>query len=242
MGLPTNIITKVTKIIRYDIGQYLNDFVSFIDKDRTKILDYYSGSITRPNRVAFRNLKKLFTQAYEVNALMELNRDRMTGPEYWEVLSLLTQIEEGLNTIENSSKWLRSIITKNNFSPDIEVQTVLKQFQTLEQLARELGSSSSESDWIRIALRNDIAEEDYNSEGGNVIETRYFNRLNFNIESVVDNINGEKIYGLDLDRSLTFADDDLLALSYKETVVQAVNILAQLTKGKTPEFPEDGIK
>jgi hypothetical protein len=242
MALPTNIITKVIKIIRYDITAYLNDYASFINRDRIKIYSYYSGRTSRPNKKAFLNLKALLSTTQDINGLIEIHRNRMNSAQFWEVLELFTQIEESLLTIDNSSKWLRSVITKNNFSPAVEIQTVLKELQTLEQMARELGSSSFESDWVKIALRNDLPEEDYTTDGGNVISTQYYNRLDFNIQSVVDNVDGEKVYGLDIDRQITFEGDDIRVLSYKSTVVQAVGILAGMTMGATPEFPSDGIQ
>ena len=62
------------------------------------------------------------------------------------------------------------------------------------------------------------------------------------IESVVDNIVGEKILGKDILYKTTFENDDLLVLSYKDTFFQSVNILMKLKKGDNPEFYDLGLQ
>jgi len=114
--------------------------------------------------------------------------------------------------------------------------------QTLENLSKTVGSVDVENDWIKIALRNDLAEEDYTTEGGNVLSIAFRNKLKINIQSIVDNIDGEKIYGIDINKQITFIDDDLQALSYQDTIKQTVDVLANLRMGHTPEFPLDGVQ
>lgn len=242
MALPINIVTSLQNIIRYDVGKYLDDYVVFIDNDKVNISNYYSGDVSRPNEQSFAELNRLLEESRKINSLIEVHKYRINTPEFWEIIEMLTEIDESLLTIDNSSKWLRSVITKNNFSPNAEVETVLKQFQTLENLAATLGSNSSDNDWIKIALRNDLREEDYTTEGGALVSISYQNKLRINIQSVVDNISGEKIYGIDLNKKLTFEGDDLQALSYKDTIIQTVDVLAGLRSGQTPEFPLDGIQ
>jgi len=242
MRLATNIITQISSILRYDVSQYLNRYVDFIENDRQRIFDYYKGSLNRLNIDSFNRLEQLLVDTNKVNSLVEIHKTRLSNSEFWQFIETFTEIEESLLTVDNSSKWLRSVITKNNFSPQVEVSFILKQFQTIEQLTRSLGSNDADNDWIKLALRNDLFESDYTVEGGVEISTSYFNKLSFSINSVVDNIDHEKIYGLDLDRTITFEDDDLRVLSYKETIKQTVNILASLKYGQTPEFPLDGIQ
>jgi len=242
MALPTNIVTKVSEIIRYDLATYLNLYVSFIENDRTNIFDYYSGNVKKANQKSFARLTSLLKESDKVDNLIDIHKHRMATAEFWELIELLTSMTESLLTIDNSSKWLRSVITKNNFSPEVEVELVLNQLQTLENLSKTVGSVDVENDWIKIALRNDLAEEDYTTEGGNVLSIAFRNKLKINIQSIVDNIDGEKIYGIDINKQITFIDDDLQALSYQDTIKQTVDVLANLRMGHTPEFPLDGVQ
>jgi len=242
MALPINIVTQFNNITRYRLDRYLNDFAEFINQQRRDIVEYYSGEVQRPNTSSFDKLKHLLTESRRINSLIEVHKDRMNSAAFWELIELLTEVQEALNTVDNASKWLRSAITRNNFNPNVEVETVMKQFQTLEQISNVLGSNNGDDDWYKVALRNDLREEDYTVEGGNVISSSYRNKLTINLRSVVDNISGEKVYGIDLDRKLTFENDDLRALSYRDTIFQTVEVLAGLRSGQTPEFPTDGIQ
>jgi hypothetical protein len=244
MALPKNIVSDFQSITRYPLSIYLNGYVNFIDKHRVNVLNYYAGNASKPNEESFAKLWKLLEDAENVNHMIEIHRDRLISGAYWELIETLSDMQISLHTIDNSSKWLRSSISKNNFNPQIEVQYVLKQSETLEMLANNNGYSNKESDWIKIALRNDLREEGYTPDGGVLLVTGFSNRLAIKLKSVVDNVFGEKVYGIDLDQKITFnsADDDLKALTYKETIVQSITILANLRQGQTPEFSEDGIQ
>jgi hypothetical protein len=242
MALPEKIILDFEKVVNYPLQRYMTSFINFIKLDRLNILNYYSGRVANANTESFSNLTSLLEQTRLLNGVIEGNKGLMRNGKYWELIETLTSMETSLETIENSSKWLRSAISKGNFSPQIEVDKVLKQFQTLEQLASSSGYTNREQDWVSISLRNNIREEDYNSFGGNKLKVQGANKLFLQLNSVVDNISGEKVYGIDIDKKLTFESDDVKVLSYKDTVKQTVKVLASLKKGDTPEFPEDGIQ
>jgi hypothetical protein len=62
------------------------------------------------------------------------------------------------------------------------------------------------------------------------------------VQSVVDVIFGESVYGKDLQQKLEFENDDLKVLGYQETIKQAFNIALNLRRGDNPEFPNDGLQ
>jgi hypothetical protein len=242
MALPNDIVSQFHKLTRYPLAEYLNQFVDFIDVDRNNILEYYSGNVDVPNKTSFEKLNNLLKHSSLINDTIENYRDRMNNGAYWELVELLSNIEVSLSTIENSSKWLRSTISKNNFTPQVELNYVLKQLETLEDASVKSGSNDKDNDWVTIALRNDLEEELYTPDGGNSLLIGYQNKLTVRLQSVVDNVVGEKAYGLDFNKKLTFNQEGLEVLGYKETMSQSVNVLANLRQGNTPEFPQDGIQ
>lgn len=236
------LIGEFGDIIRYDVTGYLQDYTSLIGENRSRIFAYYNGEDVIPNEESFNLLERMVFASSRIENLTNTHRDRFTTALYWSLLDMMSDIKTSIETIDNSSKWLRSSIEKTNFTPEIEIQTSLAQNQTLEKLSSDTGATDPNNDWISIALRNDLREEDYTTSGGNTLVTGYRNRRTIRLRSVVDNIAGEKIHGLDIDRNITFVNDDLKVLGYKETVTQAVEILAGLRQGSTPEFPTDGIQ
>lgn len=240
--LPPGILDEFVKITKYPIVTYLTDYTNFVDNHKANVYDYYSGKLKTPIMESFNRLSDLLRESQTIENIIENKRDSFKSGAFWELAELLSDIFIQLETTDNASKWLRSAIGRNDFTPNVEFEYTLRQLQTLEQVASDVsGSSFREQEWITIALRNDLREEDYDTKGGNKLLLSGRNNATIKLRSVVDNITGEKVYGLDLDRRLQFVDDDLKVLDYKDTVRQAVNILGGLRRGTTPEFPEDGI-
>lgn len=242
MALPKDTISDFEKITNFKLTEYLNDYIDFTTVGRIKVIDYYSGKVSAPNTEAFKALDILKKLSLDLMSVVDGNENRLSDGRFWELIELLSEIRTSIDTIDNSSKWLRSAITKGNYSPQIEIDRVLRQFQTLEGVSSETGSNNPDADWVNISLRNDLKEEGYTPSGGNVLNIIGANRFAFKLKTVVDNISGKKVYGIDLNRKLTFKDDDVEALSYDDTMRQTVNILSSLKRGDTPEFPEDGIQ
>lgn len=236
------ILDKFQRITRYPIKRFLSEYTDFIDNDKTNVYDYYAGKLKKPITKSFNKLESLLEESQIIENMIENKRDSLKNGAFWDVIELLSDIQIQLQTIDNASKWLRSAIGKNDFRDGVEFSHTLQQLQTLEQVASDVtGSSTREQDWVTIALRNDLREEDYNPAGGNDLALMGRNNATIKLKSVVDNIKGERVYGKDLDRKLQFTDNDLKSLTHKETVKQSVDILVNLRRGTTPEFPSDGI-
>lgn len=243
MALPADIVDDFTRISRYPLKEYFSEYLNFIDFHRLNILSYYSGTSSKPNEVSFNRLDKLLSKARKLNDVMDNVKNTFKNGAYWELYDLLGDMFTVLLTIDNSSKWLRSSITKNNFNSSVEVEHTIQQMQTLERIASDVsGSTNREQDWVSIALRNDLREEDYSPAGGNIIHISFKNRSTIRLNSVVDNITGERVYGIDLQRKIEFVSEDLVALTPRQTLEQSVDILATLIQGDTPEFPGEGIQ
>jgi len=123
-----------------------------------------------------------------------------------------------------------------------EFDFTLKQNQTIENLIQDIGSSNRDQDWINLALRNDLKEEDYTPEGGVVLKATFQNNAKIEILSVLDNIQGTNVYGKDIYRRFIFEDNDLLSLSPENTIHQAFDINIELRRGDNPEFANDGLQ
>ena len=245
MILPVNIISDFIDITNYPLDNFLTDYSDFITSDRLNIFAYYAGEVSMPNQKSFSTLNQLLNRSEEVLTTMNNHRNSFQNASYWELIDVLTEIQGSLQTVDNSFKWMRSAISKNDFSSTIERDDFLKQNETLELMSARFGSNDRDNDWKQIALRNDLIEEQYTPDGGNILTmTITKRRLNGYVKSVVDTLQGKKMYGIDLLQKITFDQDeqDITALSYDDTVKQSVSILTKLKQGDTPEFPLEGIQ
>jgi hypothetical protein len=228
-------------VTRFDIETYFNKFSTFVLSDYQRIVDYYQrgGEISS---TVLTNLDNLIDDMLQLTDLFSLYTERLSSgtAEIWELLDFFETTKVTLLTVKNSSRWMRS--TKNVLRSDaVDQDYILRQGQNLEQLAGELGYSDINNDWKNIAINNDVEEEDYSFEGGTKLKISFINQLNYTVDSVIDSISGEKLYGLDIDRYFIFENNDLRTLGYKDTILQQTEILVGLVKGSVPEFPQDGI-
>lgn len=244
MATPIQVTDRFYNITGFDIQSYLQSYVDFVTFDQPNIVAYYSGTIDKPNAVSFSKLQSLIKKATLFNATVRLNATRFISAEDWDLYERIEDVRIKLWSLDQASKWLRSAITNNQFSNTIETDYATTQFQTIEGVSRNVENSNNPNDdFVQLALRNDLNEEKYDTDGGTLLKVQLSNAgSSVIINSVVDNLIGERMYGLDIDRTLTFADNDLKVLSYQQTMLQAIGILANLHQNDNPEFPRHGIQ
>lgn len=242
MGVLTSAIEEFEVKIGYPLSKYLSDYVKFNMTDSISIVSYYAGETSKPNTLAFNKLTELIKRSKRLNEVVNSFRSSFNRTDFWDLVELIEDVRVKLETIDNGSKWLRSSITNKNFNSTQEIDHTLEGRQTLEKVSSDIaGSSDKENDWVRLALRNDITEEDYTTSGGTRMKLTAED-TGPSLDSVVDNLTGENIYGKDLNRTLTFTDNDLEALTPAKTIKQSVEILSQLRQGDNPEFETFGIQ
>lgn len=244
MAILTRAMEEFESVTGYPLKQYFQDYKSFLAINYTEVIAYYGGESESPDVASFDNLKKLIQGADKINEIFNSFRTRFERTDFWELMDLLEDMRGKLSTTHNASRWLRSAITNNGNSATQEVDHTLEGNQTLESVASTVvGSNDRQNDWINLAMRNDLAEEDYTSKGGNELKLTA-NSTGPSLSSVIDNLSGESLYGKDLYRVLTFdvAESDLKVLSPRDTMKQTVQIFSELRQGSNPEFPGDGIQ
>lgn len=241
MAAPNTILEDFVKITRYDITNYLKDFVCFIQNSQPKIIAYYKGETKVIHTDSFNKLNSLIRETKRVLELITRSSDNFTNYKWW---LFIEQIEDNLSVLETiaaAPKWYKTVEGIANFNLNPEVDITLQQGETLEQLSRRrLGYDDWDNDWRNIAEKNNLAEEDYTSDGGTFLKVSFENTFAPTVQVVVDSLSGDNIYGKDIYRKLTFEDDDLAVLEPRDTFVQSVEIMIKLKKEDNPEFPEQG--
>lgn len=243
--IPIDILDEFKSFTQYDVEQFLVDYVNFADNHYNNIYTYYSGESDVRDSLSFDELKRLIGEQMKITDIFTSNSKSLTNYGYWILLEKIEDIGLQLGTTSNLSRWLRSSkISGDLYNTSLEREYTAIQGQSLEQIEQDVSSSTnSQGDWVDTALRNELAEEDYNvTEGGYLLKISFKNRSSIFLGSVVDNIDSiEKTYGLDINRVLLFENDDLKVLSPKETILQAAEILSDLHRGDNPFHLNDGI-
>lgn len=242
MALDKVTLDEFKQITGFDLTSYYTDFVSFMNTDYNYIVDYFNGKTKTVGAQSFENLKTLLKEKETIFSLFTQSKNRLNNLKFWDLMIQLEEIDSSLMTVNNVSKWLRSPKTNTSYSTNIEINIGLRQNNTLEKMTKEvLREEDYQNEWVKTAVRNNLKEEDYSDEGGNLLAVTFSQTGNIFVAAVVDNINGENILGLDIDRKTTFVDNDLKVLQYKDTYAQSIYILSTLKVGDNPYIANDGI-
>jgi hypothetical protein len=242
MALDNDLILDFEKKTRYKLRTYLLEFQRFVENDYPGILNYYTGQQKVLPSEPIKVLRKLVRESEILDRVILNNTRRFQTTDFWDLLEFIEEIKVKLLGMINTPKWSRSSKTRaaNSSQPKLDVQ--LGQNQTIERLAgRSLGSGDEHQDWYQIALENDAHEESYSAKGGKVLKVSSKGRASIDILSIVDIMDSETIKGKDLDKKITWENDDLKVLEPKDSFIQDADILLQLTKGDNPEFPNQGL-
>lgn len=231
------------KTTGYDLRNYLIQYEDFIKNHKGNILNFYNGQQLTPNSDSFRLLNELSEEIQKVLNLFISHKNSFQYVSDWELLEVCESIQQSFLNIFNSFKYFKTSRTKNSYlkSPNVEVVTIKN--QTIEDLARNIyGDNDSENKWIEIATLNNLKEEDLSINGGQELLVNLDSFTKNDVEVIYDDQSGEKIYGLDLSKTISFdlLNQDLLVLSYEDTARQSFSILANLNRGDLPEFPNIG--
>lgn len=223
-----------------EVRLFVEDATNFLAKDFSSVVSFYQGD--SQNALVFDKLSDLLLRYKSTTASMIAYRDAFNNASDWEVLEFVEELGVKLNTTKNVWKYTRSSSVLSSYFPS-SIQRPLRSNETVERFAKDaVKSENPENDWAEIAVLNMMREEDYDITGGFLLKASLSDRSqNSILNAVVGPLDGDKILGQDIDRIITFVDDDIKVLSAKDTFEQTTNILLSLRMGDNPQFPEDGI-
>lgn len=248
MDIDKSVLDEFSKITGKDIAGYFSAANEFFRGDYNTIANYYSGTLKSISSRPFANFDKIKELNKDVLESFKEHSRQFNNLKWWLLIEQIEEIDNRLATLSKIYKWARSSATKVAYDPSFQLDYVLKQNQTLESVAAKMeGSDNENDDWVNIAIKNDIEEEDYTVNGGTSLQLSFNNEVSgFKINSVVDTIKGKSIYGKDLYKKIQWIKDNgylnLKVLNYDETIKQAVTILTTLKKNDNPDNPNNGLQ
>ena len=222
----------------YNVRALLEKYTEFTRSHYQNIVSYYNGA--EIDRESFRFYEDLRADLERMEAMIDQYSNSFDTTDFWTLNNSLSDMLTVMETCENMGRWQRSS-RQNTFSTNIKVQHIQKQNETIERISRDAGFSDEEN-WSKIAIQNQIIEEDYTNKGGKLLTVSLPNSQNFTLDNIVDYLSSDNIYGKDVVKKLEImSDGDLNIVSGRDNLEQIFTILLNTLKGSIPEFPEDGI-
>lgn len=243
--LADNIFDDFYAITKKDLTLYFSRVLDFMQVYYPQIVQFYQGKIQKIDSKPFSVFNNLLTETQDVFQLFKKFGSQMNNIKWWDLLDQVEEIDNRFKTLQNINRWARSSQKTVGYSPNVQVDITINQNGSIERISQDLlNSKDPQDDWVKIAVDNQLEEQDYTSDGGKQVKVTLNNKpgSNFEIFSVVDIIDGTSVYGVDLDQQIHFDSDDLVVLSNLDTILQAVNILMTLRKNDNPDFPDDGLQ
>lgn len=244
-----NIFEEFKTLTTKDILLFFTDTLDFFRSDYNTIVQYYSGKVDSVGSNVFQRFENLDKEKEEMFIAFQSHSRQMRDTRWWDLLGQLEEIDNRFATLKKVYKWTRSSATNFSYSPNIQLDYMLGQNESLERVTKNvIGSTDSQNDWVTLALENQLEEEDYTIQGGTSLKVTLSNKIStgIQVQSVVDTLNGKSIYGKDLQKELEFSSDDsegdLVVLDYDDTIFQSVEILTVLKKNDNPDAPNLGLQ
>ena len=241
MILANDTLENTIKYTGVDLNTFFADYVAFIQKYYPNMVNYYQGKTNVLNKDTINTFNKLKKDSDRIIDTLNITIENLDRLDYWNLLEFIDDIYTRNFTLSVLSKWLRSSKYEGFNESSIISDYSTQNFDTPESIARR-DRLDADNEWVDIYNKNNVYETDYQAEqGGLYLKIGVKSLANYQLNSVVDNLIGDKVYGADMSVDFRYENDDVFVESHKQTFNQRVLVLAQLKKGDIPETPEVGI-
>jgi len=233
-----SIIYEFEKVTKYPLLNFLNDYRLFMLNSYPIVLQYFSGESDSIDNVHLNSLSKLTKDCVLLGVQFKNFSSKFSTCGYWELMDLVETLNVTLEKINKLPKFLRTSKTKYGYKPYIQVDTTVGGMRTMEDVANSIKNVSGESyDWVDLMLNNDLEESDWEIDELKSISAFVNNATDIVVTTILDQPIGERIYGKDICKEITFIDNDLEIVQYRDNVDQKCVILLELNRGDVPENP-----
>ena len=237
-------IESFKKQTGFDIQQFFEGFEQFLNNSYSDIVSYYKGGDL--NSTAFEEFSYFKTQCSVIEPLFDFISSNDATLDMWQLLDVFEDVQTKIQDIDNLSKWTQSTF-HSGMVTDVLSKRILKTNESLESVMYGEGSKSPQDDWMKLAVDNNLVEEDYSISGiVNGSATSYLIRLENNDQSlkptvVIDSLNENLAKGKDISLQFIFQDNDLLTIESNNVLSQSAYIILNTIQGDIPESPTLGI-
>lgn len=222
-------------ITGFDVKRFIQDSSTFLLSKSQILRSYYDGNNVNPE-VFLTELDLLVERYCDFSRIVSLNGRIFNNSQFWELLEVTEDLGTKLLMLTQYSRFLRSSRTSSIGGDMVTVNNSMGQNESIEKLAEQYNS-----DPLQTFIDNDLNEEKYTNEGGNLLKFRFNRYKSIRVQSIIDNPIGNRVYGKDINKNFKFSFDDIEILQPEKSVEQSFSILTGLRRGQIPENPDRGV-
>ncbi len=231
-------IIKFEETTKFPLMSLLERMNDFVNNSLPEIEDYFSGSVETIDSFHLKELKELIQKF--VDLIMTFNKFsvKLSNVGFWELAEYCTDLQSFLEKVSKMPKFKKTSFNYGSYVDKTQSIRNVGGQMTFEKISEEMNLPSE--NWIDFMIKNQINEQDWDISELKSIKVFTPNER-LNVESVLDQPIGERVYGIDVNKQIDFEDNDLSLLKYYDNVIQKCDILGGLMKGDVPEFPNFGL-
>lgn len=232
----SEIANEFENITKFALLDYLIKYRNFLQNDYSDIYAYYSGSVETINVEKLNTLSELLSLSNDLILTFQTFSGKLGNVGYWELQRYCQDLRDTLERIKKLPKYCRTAKTSRGYKPYVQVGGEIGGMKTVQDLANQLGEMNENE----LIINNDLQEQDYEIDKLKEIRALVNNKSDVIVTTILEQPIGRRIYGRDINRKISFTDNDLSIVEYEDNVEQKCGILLELNKGDVPEFPNFG--
>ena len=231
----TEIIYQFQNITKYPIYEFLARYENFMSFGYPAMKRYFNGETENIDGAYLNQLTQLTTDCRDVITLFNSFANKLQNCGYWELLEYFQNLNDEIERVHKLPKFLRSSKSVRGYTPTIQVASSIGGMRTVEDVADLVTSINKDStNWVDIMLNNDLNEDDWEIDELSKVNV-YVNTNKVVVETILDQPIGKRVYGIDIQRKIEFANNDLQVVVHEANIEQKCNILCTLQVGDVPE-------
>ncbi len=231
-----NVIIDFQKVTKYPLIDFLTRYRNFMLNSYPVLDAYFSGKTDKIDNEHLTNLKTITEDCKDVTVQFKNFANKFSSCGYWELMDYLDDLNNTIEKINKLPKFRKTSLTKRGYQPFIQVASTVGGMRTIDDVANQVREINKDNtSWIDLMLSNDLNETDWEIDNLTPINVLINNRTDVVVTTILDMPIGKRIYGKDINRKITFIDNDLLTVEYQANVEQKCDILLELNRGDVPE-------
>ena len=233
------IADKFQKITKFDVYSYFTDYADFMRNQFPSVRAYYAGESESINGDYIDNLNNLLKRSEDVLKLFTTFGTKLGNVGYWELQNYCQDLYDTIKKVTILPKYLRTSKTPRGYKPYVQVDFNVGGLRDFRDIAQRI--NSDEVTEQSLILGNDFEEEDYEIDTLTSAKAFVENQSRgIVVKTILEEPIGEKVYGKDILRIISFSDNDLSVVKYTDNVNQKIEIILSMLQGDVPEMPNMG--
>lgn len=230
------IIIEFERVTKYPLVNFLSKYLYFLSNSYTQVDKYYSGEIREIDNKHLALLSELTSDCKNVIAQFHNFSNKFSNCGYWELMDWIDDLNNSLEKINKLPKFKKTTLTKYGYQPYMEISENIGGYRTMEDVSNSVkGNNIDNSDWIGLMHTNDLNEYDWEIDELSPVKLLINNKSDIVVTTILDMPIGNRIYGKDIARKITFKDNDFSLVEYEKNIEQKCDILLELNRGDVPE-------